>query len=152
MSTFWQTFFASIAGPLAILAGSAVSLFFALGARWAYAHTKSEQIKATILRLNDAVNVGVREVQQTVVNTLKATTADGKLSEEDAKAVRAAALATIEKHFGGAGGLASVAKTLGVDDMVGVLNARIEAAVQQTRAATEASAQAPAPVAIAVSK
>jgi hypothetical protein len=55
----------------------------ALGARWLTNKTQSEQISKAFLRLLDVVNTTVAEVQQTLVNRLKADAADGAITHDE---------------------------------------------------------------------
>ncbi len=133
-SSVFQHIAAQAAEPLAALAVAAFTWVCAWGARWIASHTKNEKIRAGIFRLDDAVTAAVGEVQQTVVDVIKQQTKDGKLSMEDAAAVRTAAIGTIKAHFG-IKGLSELQKTMGLSeaDLISMLTARIEAAVQKSR-------------------
>lgn len=125
--------------PYALSAGVSGFLWLsAWAARWFAAHTKNGKLAAGILRLNDAVSVSVRAIEQTTAAALKAKTDSGKLTKTDALAVRDAALAAVKDHFGPKD-LAALAKTFGVQDLTDILTRRIEAAVFDMKAA-------PAPV------
>lgn len=146
MASFLESFFAQIAAPMATVAAAGVTWICAWGARWFYMRAKNENVKAGILRLNDAVNTAVLEIQQTVVTTLKERSGDGKLTAADVAAVREAALATAAAQLGGPKGVESLKKVLGVDDMANVIASKIEASVQQVKASTVA----PAPPSVSV--
>ncbi len=141
MASFMQSFFAQIAAPMATVAAAGVTWLCAWGARWFYVHTKNENVKAGILRLNDAVNTAVLEIQQTVVTTLKEKASDGKLTCADVAAVREAALATASTQLGGPKGVETLKKVLGVDDMANVIVSKIEASVQQAKTSAPAAAK-----------
>jgi hypothetical protein len=64
----------------------------ALSARnWLKAKVQNEYVQQLLLRLTDAVDVGVRQVAQTLVPALKQAMADGKISEEEAANLRSMA-------------------------------------------------------------
>lgn len=124
---------AATLAPYAVSFASAGFLWLAAwGARWMAAHTKNANIKTGIERLNDAVNVAVRAVEQTTVTSLKARTAGGRLSSTDARATLEAAINSVKDHFGPKD-LGALAKNLGVDDLTDLVRVRVEAAVQEMR-------------------
>ncbi len=125
---------AATLAPYAVSFASAAFLWLAAwGARWMAAHTKNANIRTGIERLNDAVNVTVRAVEQTMVTSLKARTSGGRLSSADARATLEAAINSVKDHFGPKD-LVKLAKDLGVDDLTDLVRVRIEAAVQNMRA------------------
>jgi hypothetical protein len=138
MGAFVQSLAGQIAAPLAGLAAAGIAWLCAFSARWLYFKTKNENVRAAILRLNDACQVTVADVQQSVVVALKEKVEGGvgKLTSADVDAVRAVAISTVEQHLGGPAGVAALKKVLGVPDMTPVIASRIEAAVQHVRAGT----------------
>lgn len=99
------------------------------------AKTDNAYVQGVLLRLNDAVWVAVREVEQTLVATLKATEANGKLTETARMNAKSAAIATIKEHLGPKG-LAELAEVLGLTGQAvdAFLGKRVEAAVNASKA------------------
>ncbi len=129
--------------PYAAEAAAAALVWLAgWGARWMAAHTKNANIQTGIARLNDAVNVAVRAVEQTTVAAIKAQTGDGRLSPSEGRIVADQAIEAVKSHFGPKD-LIELAKHMGVNDVTDLVRLRVEAAVQNMRA-PDAS---PAPVA-----
>lgn len=108
------------------------------------ARIDNEYLKGVLLRLDDAVLVAVKELQQTVVSELKAASADGSLDELEQVRVKEAALANVKSYLGPKG-LAVLAKILGLSDgsLEKLLSARIEAAVHDIRLAERSLPTAP---------
>jgi hypothetical protein len=100
------------------------------------AKVKNEYLRGVLVRLDDAVLVAVREVQQVTVDGLKAASADGQLTPEERAKVKETALSTIKSHLG-AKGLAEVANILGLENgtLDKLLSTRVEAAVHDLKAA-----------------
>ena len=100
------------------------------GSRWLKAKTGNEALSGAMVRLADAVNTAVGELQQTIVNGLKERAADGKLSAEDVEQVKRLALAKVVAYLG-EHGLEALARQLDMDDhgISALIGAKIEAAV-----------------------
>ena len=98
------------------------------------AKVKHEWLRGVLIRLDDAVLNAVREVQQAVVNEIKAGRADGKLTDEERARVKARAIDSIRSHLG-VKGLEELARVLGIEDrsLQKLLSTRVEAAVHDLR-------------------
>ena len=117
----------NVIGPL-LLAGLTWASFRLAG--YIKAHTKNARVQGILLRLNDATFTAVSSLEQTVVNTAKASSSNGKLTEYTGKCVKSAALESIKAHLG-AQGIAELKKILGVQDgdLDAFLSQRIESSV-----------------------
>lgn len=98
------------------------------------AKVKAEWLRGVLVRLDDAVLNAVREVQQVVVNEIKAGRADGRLTAEERAQVKARAIESIRSHLG-LRGLGELARVLGLEDgcLEKLLSTRVEAAVHDLR-------------------
>ncbi|MFZ5895558.1 MAG: hypothetical protein ACOY0T_31160 [Myxococcota bacterium] len=98
------------------------------------AKVKNEHIAGVLHRLDDAVAVAVRQVEQVVVTQLKAASSDGLLNAGERVRVKGAALAAVRSYIGFKG-LLEIGKILGLsgDDLDRLVDARVEAAVYDMR-------------------
>jgi hypothetical protein len=96
--------------------------------------TRSEAMRSALLRVEEIVFAAVREVQQLLVDDLKARSPDGRLGPADRERVKQAALATVRAELGSRG-IAELARVLGTPQnaLDHVLATRIEAAVHEMR-------------------
>jgi hypothetical protein len=78
------------------------------------AKTNIEYVQGAIGRLNEAVVTAVREVEQTIKAELVKKRADGKITPDDARDIKAAAIAAAKSYLG-AKGIAELIKVLGID-------------------------------------
>jgi predicted Zn-dependent protease len=78
------------------------------------AKTNIEYVQGAIGRLNEAVVMAVREVEQTVKAELVKAKSDGKITAAEAKGIKAAAIAAAKSYLG-AKGIAEIIKVLGID-------------------------------------
>jgi hypothetical protein len=95
---------------------------------------QNEYLRGALTRLDDAVLVAVKELQQTVVAELKAAAENGKLDETARKRVKDAALANVKSYIGPKG-LSAIADVLGLSNemLEQFVRSRIEAAVHDVR-------------------
>jgi hypothetical protein len=98
-------------------------------------HVRNERLRGVLARVDDAVLVAVREIEQLYVSRLKNASADGELTAEERKDAKDAAVAAARSYLG-ARGLVELGKVLGIplDDVDRVVSARVEAAVYNLRA------------------
>ncbi|MFZ5892531.1 MAG: hypothetical protein ACOY0T_15835 [Myxococcota bacterium] len=98
------------------------------------AKVKNEHVAGVLHRLDDAVTVAVREVEQVVVTELKAARSDGILNPDERLRVKGAALAAARSYIGFKG-LLEIGKILGLktDELDRLVEARVEAAVYEMR-------------------
>ena len=96
---------------------------------------KHENVRGTLLRLDDAIFVAVRQIQQVIVDQLKAASADGTLTPEERRQVKLATLEAVRSYVGPKGVL-EICKILGLGDheLERVLGPRVEAAVFELNA------------------
>lgn len=100
--------------------------------RFINAKTSREYIKAVTARLNDAVQLVVRDLSQTVVEGLKEAAADGKITEEERADLRRIALNNLKSYLG-VKGLKLLIKVLGVGDLDKFLVSKIEAQIYRDK-------------------
>jgi hypothetical protein len=101
------------------------------------AKVKSEYLRGALVRLDDAVFTAVKDLQQSVVEEIKAASADGKITEDEKKRIKEKALASVKSHLG-TKGLSELATVLGLDGgaIEGFLSSKVEAAVHDLRRAS----------------
>jgi hypothetical protein len=118
--------------PLLLAALSWLSLQIATFIK---ARVRSERLRGVLERVDDAVFVAVREVEQVFVSSLKSASADGALTPDERKSAKEAAVAAARSYLG-AKGLVELARVLGIplEDVERVVSARVEAAVYNLRA------------------
>jgi hypothetical protein len=94
------------------------------------AKVQNEYLKGLLIRLDDAVLTTVKDLEQSMVEQIKAASADGKITDDEKKQIRDAALTAVKSNLG-TKGRAEVAKILGLQGggMDGLLSSKIEAAV-----------------------
>src|SRR6266545_852758 len=76
---------------------------------------KHENVRGTLLRLDDAVFVAVRQIQQVIVDQLKAASADGTLTADERRHVKVATLEAIRSYMGPKG-ILEICRILGLKD------------------------------------
>ncbi len=98
------------------------------------AKVQNEYLKGVLVRLDDAVFTAVKDMQQTVVEQIKAASADGKITDDEKKQIKEKALAAVKSHLG-TKGLAEAAAILGLGGSAfeGLLSSKVEAAVHDLR-------------------
>lgn len=70
------------------LVGVLVSWAAVSARNWLKAKVKNEYVQQLLLRLSDAVEIGVRQVSQTLLPEIRKAAADGKITEEEALQLR----------------------------------------------------------------
>ena len=100
------------------------------------ARTQSEQVTRALLLVDDVARAAAHEIQQVLVDDLKAGSADGRLTDNQAAQAQRAALASVKLQLG-ARNRAEFAKAFGLEptSVDRVLAARIEAAVHRLKPA-----------------
>jgi len=109
------------------------------------AKVKNEYLRGMLVRLDEAVFTAVKDLQQTVVDAIKAATADGKISEIEKQRIKQAAIDNVKSHLG-TKGLAELGQILGltITSVEGLIASKVEAAVHDIRgAAARTGASAP---------
>lgn len=98
------------------------------------AKVQNEYLKGVLVRLDDAVFTAVKDLQQSVVEQIKAASADGKITDDEKKQIKERALASVKSHVG-TKGLAEAAKVLGLEGgaLETLLSSKVEAAVHDLR-------------------
>lgn len=104
------------------------------------AKVHNEQLAGALTRLNDAVFAAVKEVEQTTAAALREANADGKITEEEKKQIKEAAI-TAAKSYLGPKGIGELVKVMGfngdADERIAALvSGKIEAAVHDIKAAS----------------
>jgi len=109
-------------------------------AMYIQARIQNEYLRNVLVRLEDAVFTAVKDLQQSVVEEVKAASADGKISDDEKKRIKEKAIASIKAHIG-TKGLSEVAKVLGLDSgaLDGFLSSKVEAAVHDLRRTSTAN-------------
>ena len=110
--------------------GTRAGEMFQAKVRMTEAIVRNERLRAVLQRLDDAVVTAVKDIEQTLVAEAKALAADGKLSREDRRRLKEAAVRRI-KTFLGSAGLKELGEVLdvwelSVEDFIG---AKVEANV-----------------------
>lgn len=108
------------------------------------AKVRSEYLRQVLVRLDEAVFTAVKDLQQSVVEEIKAASADGKITDEEKKRIKERALASVRSHLG-AKGISEVGAILGLDAgaLDGFLSSKVEAAVHDLRRAATANGAPP---------
>jgi hypothetical protein len=109
------------------------------------AKVKNEYLRGMLVRLDEAVFTAVKDLQQTVVDAIKAATADGKITEVEKQRIKQAAIDNVKSHLG-TKGLAELGQILGltITSVEGLIASKVEAAVHDIRgAAARTGASAP---------
>ena len=98
------------------------------------AKVQNEYLKGVLVRVDDAVFTAVKNLQQTVVEQIKAASADGKITDDEKKQIKEKALAAVRSHLG-TKGLTEAAAILGLGGsaLEGLLSSKVEAAVHDLR-------------------
>ncbi len=98
------------------------------------AKIQNEYLKGVLVRIDDAVFTAVKDLQQTVIEQLKAASADGKLTDDEQKQLKEKALAAVKSHLG-TKGIAEAAAILGLGGSAldGLLSSKVEGAVHDLR-------------------
>ena len=101
------------------------------------AKVQNEYLKGVLVRVDDAVFTAVKDLQQTVVEQIKAASADGKITDDEKKQIKDKALAAVKSHLG-TKGLAEAAAILGLGGgaLEGLLSSKVESAVHDLRRST----------------
>jgi len=118
--------------------GSRAGEMFQAKVRMTEAIVRNERLRAVLQRLDDAVVTAVKDIEQTLVAEAKALAADGKLSREDRRRLKEAAVRRI-KTFLGSAGLKELGEVLdvwelSVEDFIG---AKVEANVLDMKHAAQ---------------
>lgn len=99
------------------------------------ARVKNEYLRGVLIRLDDTVASVVREVNQVTVESIKSSSADGRLTASARDVIKNAALQTVKAHLG-AKGIAELSQILGLDGSAidRLIGTRIEATVHDLKA------------------
>lgn len=105
-----------------------------MAAKYLKAKIDNQYLEDVMLRLNDTACVVVGELQQTVVDAIKAASADGKIDNFEKKEIKLLAMTHLKSYLG-IKGLALLAKVLGLTGakLDGYLEAKIESAVSKSK-------------------
>lgn len=104
----------------------------ALAANWIRVNIKHQYLRSVLLRLDDTALAVVKELQQTVVDDLKAAAEDGKLEKDEIEDLRKRAVERVTAHLGERG-VEEARRVLGVDSVAGLIESKLEAAVRDLR-------------------
>lgn len=77
-----------IVSAVVALVGVAASWAIVSARQWLQQRVQNEYVQQLLLRLADGVEVGVRQVAQTVLPAVKAAAQDGKLTKDEANNLR----------------------------------------------------------------
>lgn len=111
------------------------------------ARVKNEHLRGVLVRLEDAVFTAVKDVQQSVVDEIKAASADGKISASERQRIKGAAVGNVKSYLGPKG-VAELGRVLGLGAgaLDGLIASKVEAAVHDIRAAANGSTGAARPL------
>lgn len=98
------------------------------------ARVNNEYLRGILVRLDDAVVTVVKDLQQTVINEVKAVSADGKITMADKKRIKDLAVANVKSYLGD-NGRRVMSDVLGLSDSAvnGFISSKIESAVHDLR-------------------
>ena len=101
----------------------------------------NEYLRGVLVRLDEAVVTAVKDLQQTVVDEIKAANVDGKITEAEKKRIKDSALANVKSYLG-AKGIKVLSEVLGLSGgaLDGFLSSKIESAVHDIRVTDRAIA------------
>jgi hypothetical protein len=131
----WKLF--ALVAPLAVLGLTWLSI---RAAQLAAAKIKTEHVARVLFLVDNVVLTAAREMQQVLVDKLKATSRDGSLTAEQGAEAKQDALDSAKAQLG-PHGLADIGTVLGLDPrrVDHMLGARIEAAVHRIKTLSRAS-------------
>ena len=131
----WKLF--ELVAPLAALGLTWLSI---RAAQLAAAKIKTEHVTRALLLVDSVVRTAAREMQQVLVDKLKATSRDGDLTVERGAEAKQAALDSAKAQLGPYG-LADIGTVLGLDrrGIDHLLGTRIEAAVHRLKSSSRMS-------------
>lgn len=111
------------------------------------ARVQNEFLRGVLVRLDDAVFTAVKDLQQTVVDEIKAASADGKISAAERQRIKVAAVTNVKSHLGPKG-VVELGRILGLGAgaLDGLMGSKVEAAVHDIRAAANGSPGAARPL------
>lgn len=95
---------------------------------------KNEYLRGVLVRLDEAVVTVVKDLQQTVVEEIKASNIDGKIPDAEKRRIKETALANLKSYLG-AKGIKMLAQVLGFNgcSLDGFLSSKIESAVHDLK-------------------
>src|SRR3990172_6326880 len=105
--------------------------------QWVKAHIKNEKLRTMLLSVDDAVKVAILSVQQTYLDDIKKSLADGKLTSAEKQHAARLALAVVKQQLPPEI-LALLQATFG-DKLDAWLTTRIEASVQLKKLTSSAA-------------
>ena len=108
----------------------------------------NETLRGVLLRLQDAVETAVKDLEQTVVADAKAAASDGRISREEGRRIKDKAVRQVKSYLGPTG-LKQLGEVLGlwelsVEDFIG---SKVEASVLDLKRAAPPAAPVPPPTA-----
>jgi len=116
--------------------------FAAMGVHWLgsrageliQARVDNEALRSVLLRLNDAVVTAVKDLEQTVVDEVKAAAEDGRISREERRRIKEKAVRHVKSYLGPKG-LKELGSVLGLWDLAieDFIGSKVEAAVLDLR-------------------
>jgi hypothetical protein len=94
--------------------------------QWLRCKVDNERARGVLLRLTDAVENAVLEVEQTTSEALRAAAEDGKITSDEAEKVRQVALDAAKRQLG-THGVAELRQVLGDEEVDELIGGRLEA-------------------------
>ena len=127
---------------IALTALKILSPVLAAGLTWLAARLASlirgrvanEALQGILLRVGDAVLTAVKELDQTVVAEIKATSVDGRIEPGERQRIKDTAVAKVKGYLG-AEGVEQMSRVLGIGNasLDGFIGSKVEAAVHDLR-------------------
>lgn len=98
------------------------------------AKVDNEALRGVLLRLDDAVVTAVKDLEQTVVDEVKAAAEDGRISREDRRRIKEKAVRQVKSYLGPKG-LKEMGSVLGLWDLAveDFIGSKVEAVVHDLR-------------------
>jgi hypothetical protein len=139
VNEYWMSILVTIVSGVVVWA---LGMF----SRWLSSRTSDQGLRSIIFQANDAAQTAVNATQQTYVGSIKASSEDGKLTDEEKSRALADALDTAKAQLG-TKGLDTLKSAIGIGEAAADkwLETKIEAKVGEAKAA---AATPPIPVSI----
>lgn len=129
----WSELAAKVAPALIDILATAVVALVAYCVQFLRAQTHSVYAQSAFVRLNDATHAAVREIHQTLRDQVVAATADGKITAEEAHALREAAVRNVKAYLGKQG-LDGLKRVVDPEAFEALIRAKVEAALVDLKA------------------
>ena len=129
----WNTIGAQALQIVAPLLLTVLTYAVHAAAKWLKTKTDNEALRGMIDRLDEAVIDAVHSVEQTMVDDIRAATADGVVTKDEADAIKAHAVAAVLDYMGSKG-MAQLEKVIDREAIEKMIATKIEAYLHKLKA------------------